>query len=137
MSSNKGSLPIPQPPAKFLLGNLHDIDPANAPASMWRLADLYGEIFRLDLAGNKIVVCSTHELVNDLCDASRFEKPVGAVLKEVRVLTKDGLFTAYPGEHVSNTFIKHAVAFDTSRIELGCCSPSLDACIWSHWNPKG
>ena len=63
------------------------------------MADLYGEIFRLDLAGRRVVVCSSHELVNDLCDSERFEKPVSGALEQVRVLTKDGLFTAYPGEH--------------------------------------
>jgi cytochrome P450 / NADPH-cytochrome P450 reductase len=100
MASEEASLPIPQPPTKFLLGNLGEIDPTNAAASMWRLADIYGPIFRLDMTTRKVIVCSSYELVNDLCDASRFEKPIGGALEEVRALTKDGLFTAYPGEHV-------------------------------------
>jgi len=97
--SSQESLPIPQPPPKFLLGNLPDIDPTNTPASFWRLAEIYGPIFQLKLPGRKVIVCSSYELVNDLCDASRFEKPIGGALEQVRVLTKDGLFTAYPGEH--------------------------------------
>lgn len=101
MASQEESYPIPQPPPKFLLGNLPDIDPTNTPASLWRLAEIYGPIFRLDLPSRKVIVCSSQELVNDLCDASRFEKPVDGVLEEVRALTGDGLFTAYPGEHVS------------------------------------
>lgn len=101
MSSQDKSLPIPQPPTKFLIGNLGDIDPTNAPASMWRLADIYGAIFKLSLAGRTTIVCSSYELVNDLFDWDRFEKPISAALEEVRALTKDGLFTAYPGEHVS------------------------------------
>lgn len=100
MTAREDGLPIPQPPTQFLLGNLKDIDPTNTAASLWRLADIYGPIFRLDLARRKVVVCSSHELVNDLCDANRFEKPIGGALEEVRALTGDGLFTAYPGEHV-------------------------------------
>ena len=70
------------------------------PASMWRLADIYGPIFKLDIAHRSTLVCSSYELVNDLCDSERFEKKIGGVLNEVRALTKDGLFTAHPGEHV-------------------------------------
>jgi cytochrome P450 / NADPH-cytochrome P450 reductase len=55
----------------------------------------------LDLAGRSTIVCSTHELVSDLCDSSRFEKRVGGILEEVRALLKDGLFTAYGDEPVS------------------------------------
>ncbi|KAF2651941.1 cytochrome P450 [Lophiostoma macrostomum CBS 122681] len=98
MASEQVSLPIPQPPTRFLFGNLGDIDPENMPASMWKLADIYGPIFKLDVANRTMLVCSDYELVNDLCDSDRFEKKVDGVLKEVRFLTKDGLFTAYPGE---------------------------------------
>jgi cytochrome P450/NADPH-cytochrome P450 reductase len=59
---------------------------------------VYGEIFRLDLAGRKTVVCSSYETVNDLCDWSRFEKPVQGALEELRALIGDGLFSSYPGE---------------------------------------
>jgi cytochrome P450 / NADPH-cytochrome P450 reductase len=100
MADNTESLPIPQPPPSFLLGNLKDIDPSNAPASMWRLADIYGPIFKLSLAGRNTIVVSSYELVNDLFDWNRFEKPVNGALNEVRTLTGDGLFTARPGEHV-------------------------------------
>lgn len=100
MASQDESLPIPQPPTKFLIGNLQDIDPVNTPSSLWRLADIYGPIFKLALPGRTLIICSDYELCNDLCDSNRFEKPVEGPLKEVRALTKDGLFTAYPGEPV-------------------------------------
>ncbi|KAF2730502.1 cytochrome P450 [Polyplosphaeria fusca] len=92
-------LPIPQPPSRLFIGNAGEIDPANLPQSMWRLADVYGEIFQLDMpGGRKLVVCNNYELNNDLCDGTRFEKVIGAALKEVRALIADGLFTAYPNE---------------------------------------
>lgn len=94
------ALPIPQPTPSFLLGNLRDIDPTDAPGSFNRLSEIYGEIFQLDLAGRKTIVCSSYDTINDLCDAARFEKPVSGALEEVRALTGDGLFTAYPGEKV-------------------------------------
>ena len=37
------SLPIPQPPAYPLLGNITDVDPQNVTASLMHLADKYGE----------------------------------------------------------------------------------------------
>ncbi|KAF3036352.1 hypothetical protein E8E12_008017 [Didymella heteroderae] len=96
--TSDGGLPIPQPTPSLLLGNLRDIDPTDAPGSFNRLAEIYGEIFQLDLAGRKTIVCSSYDTINDLCDANRFEKTVSGALEEVRALTGNGLFTAYPGE---------------------------------------
>jgi hypothetical protein len=43
------SLPIPQPPAYPLLGNITDVDPQNVTASLMHLADKYGE-FSISMA---------------------------------------------------------------------------------------
>ena len=43
------SLPIPQPPAYPLLGNITDVDPQNVTASLMHLADKYGE-FSISIA---------------------------------------------------------------------------------------
>ena len=75
-SESSESLPIPQPPPHLFVGNFAEIDPNDAPGSFQRLADIYGEIYQLELPGR---------------DG-----------KEVRALTGDGLFTAYPGEKVRN-----------------------------------
>jgi cytochrome P450/NADPH-cytochrome P450 reductase len=45
------SITIPQPPPTLFMGNIADIDPSNAPASFQRLAEIYGEIYQLDLPG--------------------------------------------------------------------------------------
>lgn len=87
-------MPVPQPPPSFLLGNLPDMDPEFPARAIQRMADLYGEIYQLDLAGNRLLVLSTQQLINEACDQDRFAKTVNRTLKEVRALTGDGLFTA-------------------------------------------
>lgn len=98
------SIPIPQPPPSLFVGNIRDIDPSNAPDSFKRLAEIYGEIFRLEIPGRegRTIVISSYDTISDACDATRFQKPIGSTLKEVRVLTGDGLFTAFPEEKVSS-----------------------------------
>lgn len=101
-SQPSDSISIPQPPPQLFIGNVSEIDPNNAPSSFQRLADIYGEIYQLDLPGRKgkVIVISSYDTINDCCDGERFEKPINATLDEVRALTGDGLFTAYPGEKV-------------------------------------
>jgi cytochrome P450/NADPH-cytochrome P450 reductase len=100
------SVPIPQPPPHLLIGNIGTIDSDDAPGSVQRLADIYGEIFQLYIPGRpgKIIVVSSYDTINDCCDGQRFEKPINATLEEVRALTGNGLFTAYPGEKVGPRF---------------------------------
>ncbi|KAF2866062.1 cytochrome P450 [Massariosphaeria phaeospora] len=98
MASQQDSLPIPQPTTRFLMGNLGDIDPSNSAGSLWRLAEIYGPIFKLSLPGRTMIVCNHYETVVDLLDGDRFEKVIDTTLTELRALLKDGLFTAYPTE---------------------------------------
>lgn len=90
---------LPQPPEHLLgfLGNIPDIEPAFPSRSFWKLAELYGPIFKLKLR-EEFVVVSDQKHVNEICDENRFEKVVNPVLEEIRALLKDGLFTAYPQE---------------------------------------
>jgi cytochrome P450/NADPH-cytochrome P450 reductase len=103
LMASDGSVPIPQPPPTFFVGNVPDIDPLDGPGSFKRLAEIYGEVYQLALPGRqgRTIVVSSYDTINDCCDAERFEKPVDGTLKEVRALTGDGLFTAFPGEKVS------------------------------------
>jgi cytochrome P450/NADPH-cytochrome P450 reductase len=89
---------IPQPRPLPILGNLPDID-MNAPVqSMMRLAETYGPIFRLTLGGRTITIIGSQELVNEVCDESRFGKKVHRPLEVIRDFAGDGLFTAYNEE---------------------------------------
>ena len=90
--------PIPQPQGSFYIGNLSEIDPSYTLGSLQRLYKLYGDIYRLTIFGNSVVVVSSQELVNFVCDESKFEKEIGKALIELRAVTGDGLFTAYMAE---------------------------------------
>ena len=48
--------PIPQPQKTLFIGNLREIDPGFFSNSLQRLHKLYGDIYRLTLLGEKIVV---------------------------------------------------------------------------------
>jgi cytochrome P450/NADPH-cytochrome P450 reductase len=67
--------------------------------SVWLLIEDAGEIFQLQLGGENKVFISSQELMNELCDEKRFTKRVAGALNEIRNLTGNGLFTAYPEEH--------------------------------------
>ena len=110
---------VPHPPERLFMGNLGDIDDTSFTIdSIWRMADVYGPIYSLNLVNRKVIVVSNHELVNEVCDEKRFEKTTKGVLETLRVfikngspiksgsishhsLTTSGLFTAYSDEHVT------------------------------------
>jgi len=90
---------IPGPKTTPVIGNLPDIDTHAPVQSMMALAREYGPIFRLELPGRELVLVSSQELVNELCDERRFDKKVHASLRQVRDFAGDGLFTAETQEH--------------------------------------
>lgn len=92
---------IPQPPPAWITGNLRELNPEFPNSSLWRLADIYGPIYKLTVINREVVVISSQELINEVCDDDRFEKFVSGSLEEVRALARDGLFTAYSHEPVS------------------------------------
>lgn len=92
--------PIPQPPTKWLTGNLSELIPAFPQQSIWRLASVYGDIYQLDLVTEKVVVVSSNELGRECFDQNRFNKTISGSLNEVRDLLGDGLFTAATQEKV-------------------------------------
>ena len=85
--------PIPQPPTKFILGNLPDIGTDHVQEFM-KLAQEYGPIYQLTLPGRELVIVSGFDLVDELSDEKRFDKKVWSPLKNVRTFSGDGLFTS-------------------------------------------
>src|SRR6516162_6704115 len=88
--------PIPRPPGHVLVGNLFDVDTAHPLEGLARLARKYGPIYGLDVPGlGSRIIASSFELVDPLCDESKFDKNVGGGL---RVLASGpagrGLFTS-------------------------------------------
>lgn len=85
---------IPQPKGDPFIGNMRTVDGDAPIQGFMRLARIHGPIFQLDFAGSALVVVSSHELVNELCDESRFKKRLSGALKNIRDFGGDGLFTA-------------------------------------------
>ncbi|WP_037062825.1 bifunctional cytochrome P450/NADPH--P450 reductase [Pseudonocardia acaciae] len=86
--------PIPQPRPRPLVGNLPDLDAGKGIFGLVELADEYGPIYRLELLDRDLVVVSSRELVDELCDEQRFDKKLHTPLQNVRDFAGDGLFTA-------------------------------------------
>ncbi|WP_211878993.1 bifunctional cytochrome P450/NADPH--P450 reductase [Pseudarthrobacter albicanus] len=88
------SVPIPQPPPRPVVGNLPDIDSSKGVLGLVEVAEQYGPIVRIQFFNRSVVAVSSQELVNEVCDESRFGKVLGIALREVRQFAGDGLFTA-------------------------------------------
>lgn len=89
---------IPQPPGKFYLGNLLDLGATTQIQDMIKFARQYGPIYQLEFIDVPFVVASGFDLVDELCDETRFDKKISGALKQVRAFSGDGLFTAYTKE---------------------------------------
>jgi cytochrome P450/NADPH-cytochrome P450 reductase len=89
---------IPQPRSLPLLGNFHHLDGDAPVQSLMRLAKVHGPIFRLNSGPLSLTVLSGQELVDEVCDETRFEKKLHRPLQTLRDLGGDGLFTAYNDE---------------------------------------
>src|SRR5260370_7119109 len=91
-STNKLS-PIPHPPKKPVVGNMLSLDSSAPTQNLAGLAKELGPIFWLDMMGTPFVVVSGHDLVDELSDEKRFDKPVKGSLRRVRAAAGAGLFT--------------------------------------------
>jgi cytochrome P450/NADPH-cytochrome P450 reductase len=89
---------IPQPQETFLIGNLKELDQNQFTESLIRLQKLYGAIYRISIFQSSLIIVSSQELVNFICDDSKFDKKISPALQELRAVTGDGLFTAYTSE---------------------------------------
>lgn len=128
--------PIPQPPTHLfgLLGNIPDIEITAKSTSYSQLAALYGPIYKLNLISKEIIILSSHELVNEVFDETRFEKKLGT-LREVRHAAGDGLITALTSEPVSLPQIG-AQSLVLIAIELEACSQPFAGSTRAHGNPS-
>jgi cytochrome P450/NADPH-cytochrome P450 reductase len=84
---------IPMPEKTPVLGNILSVDKDTPLQSLMALTRELGPIMRMDMMGTPLVVVSGHELVDELCDESRFDKAVRGSLRRVRAIGGDGLFT--------------------------------------------
>ena len=108
---------IPQPPTDLLLGNLRLLDKKLPVQSMAALANEWGPIYRLEfLGGRSVIMLSSQELVNEVCDETRFKKLIGRALSQVRAFAGDGLFTAHNNE--PNWLAAHRILMPACKFDL-------------------
>ncbi|MGZ8259006.1 MAG: bifunctional cytochrome P450/NADPH--P450 reductase [Caldimonas sp.] len=89
---------IPQPKGDPFIGNLRAIDGDAPMQGFMRLARIHGPIFQLEFFGKPLILVGSQEIVDELCDETRFDKRVHATLKNIRDFAGDGLFTARTDE---------------------------------------
>ena len=78
-----------------VIGNVFDIDMQNPIQGMIKMAREYGPIFKLSTPAGTRVIVSGPELVNEVCDDSRFDKYLGGGLVELsKGVAGHGLFTS-------------------------------------------
>ncbi|KKA26480.1 hypothetical protein TD95_005311 [Thielaviopsis punctulata] len=97
-AKNSEEVPIPGPIGLPLVGNINEFSSGEPVTNVLRLADTYGPIYRFRIGSASRVMVSSRELVNEVCDESRFHKSVNGPLGQVRNGVHDGLFTAKFGE---------------------------------------
>lgn len=98
MQAPKRPRVIPAPLKLPVIKHLLHIDRDKPIQSIHRMVQDQGPIFRLEFPGKSFVVLANYDLINDVCDTTRFVKSVPAPLVRLRELAGDGLFTAYNEE---------------------------------------
>jgi cytochrome P450/NADPH-cytochrome P450 reductase len=105
----------------MLVGNLFDIDAGHPIESLMELARKYGPIYELALpARASPIVVSSFELVDELCDESRFDKKVGGGLSALaKGPAGRGLFTSEtqdPNWRKAHNVLLPAFSVDAMRV---------------------
>ncbi|GME55957.1 uncharacterized protein K452DRAFT_244086 [Neofusicoccum parvum] len=101
-------VPIPGPKKLPVVGNVLDITPGNITVGCFELGKIYGDIFKLDIAGERNVFVGSRELLEEVWDEKRFQKNVVGPLEVMRLGVHDGLITARTEEQ--NWKIAHRIA---------------------------
>lgn len=90
--------PFPHPPRLPLLGNLLQIPKDHMAQYFLEVSRDFDGIFEMDFAGTKIPFAFSADLVEELCDETRFRKVIRPPLSLLRDIVGDGLFTAKSDE---------------------------------------
>ena len=86
--------PIPGPKTLPFVGNLLDLMDDEAPLrALEHLAEVYGPVYKLSRQGNKVIIVSSVEVMEEICDESRYVKAPPRALSK-KTSKASGLFTA-------------------------------------------
>jgi cytochrome P450 / NADPH-cytochrome P450 reductase len=83
---------IPGPYGLPFLGNIFDMDMELPIRGLERLADQYGPIYQITLRGQRQIICSSAEMMEELTDEKRFVKLPPKAISELP--GPKGLFAA-------------------------------------------
>jgi cytochrome P450/NADPH-cytochrome P450 reductase len=87
--------PIPGPKAWPFVGNMLDLVDDEAPLkALEHLAEVYGPIYKLTRQGNRVIIVSSVEIMEEICDENRYVKAPPAGLANNKSDKPSGLFTA-------------------------------------------
>ncbi|MEJ4112993.1 cytochrome P450 [Corynebacterium kroppenstedtii] len=90
---------LPGPRELPVVGTLKELNPLDLVTSLEKGADKYGEMYRHVFPdGRKVILVSSHRVVNELSDQTRFDKRIHGSFMEVRKFVGNGLFTARTDE---------------------------------------
>lgn len=135
------AIAIPQPKTYGPLGNIPHINTETPVQSFIKLANEFGDIFRIKLPFGNLLIVSGYELAKELSDSSRFDKVVDkTILEKVRAFLGDGLFTSET-EEVNWRKAHNILLPSFSRTAMrGYFDMMLDLAMqliqkWSHLNP--
>lgn len=86
--------PIPGPKARPFVGNMLDLVDDEAPLkALEHLAEVYGPIYKLTRQGNRVIIVSSVEIMEEICDESRYVKAPPSALSN-NSGKASGLFSA-------------------------------------------
>ena len=87
--------PIPGPPGLPIVGNIFDVVfEETTLRALEHLAEIYGPIYQIYLAGKRRIVCASAELLAELTDEKRFVKLAPLSLSGPGRAETKGLFSA-------------------------------------------
>ncbi|PVH68345.1 cytochrome P450 [Cadophora sp. DSE1049] len=82
-----------------IVGNIFDIKQGSASTSLYRMANIYGPIFKLNILDQRELFINGRDLLAEIFDESKFTKEVAGSLGELRNgFLNDGLITSYSDE---------------------------------------
>ena len=88
---------IPGPKPLPVLGNMTNVSASKFSQNLLSISQDYKDtgIYRLVLPSSTMLIVGSHDLVDELCDETRFEKRITHLMDEIRKITGDGLFSAH------------------------------------------
>ncbi|KAH7179891.1 cytochrome P450 [Fusarium flagelliforme] len=90
---------IPGPKGLPVVGNLFDLDLNDSLTSLISIGQKYRPIFAISIGTEREIMVCSRDLLDELCDETRFHKLVTGGVDKLRPLAGDGLFTAQHNNH--------------------------------------